>query len=166
MDDVTVNISGLDDLQAALEKLGGEQSRAIVKDGLSEGGNALRGAMQVNTAASFTGEPARVAAQQSSWSKSTKMSDDLAGVVRVSPKGKLVDLHVSRGRGRQPLGRIYRRSLAYLIRIAEFGTSGGKERGSIKHSMPMSRGFEMYKSAVLEKVIEVIKSRLPLDSTE
>jgi hypothetical protein len=165
-DDVTFEMTGLDELQKALEKLGNEAGRDIVKDGLSQGGDVLRDAMRVNTAASFIGEPKTVAAQQSSWSKSTKMEEDLAGTVRVAPKGKLVDLHVSRGHGRQPLGRIYRRSLAYLVKLAEFGSSGGKERGLIKHSMPMSRGFEQYKSVVFDKVIEVIKSALPLDSTE
>ena len=161
MDDITVNISGLDALQSALEQLGGGDARAIVKDGLSQGGDALRSAMQVSSSASFTGEPARVAAQKSSWSKSTRVAD-LAGTVRVAPKGSLPDLHVSLGKGRQPKGRIYRRSLAYLLRLAEFGTSGGKQRGGIKRSMPMTRGFEQYKSAVLEKVVEVIKQRLKL----
>jgi len=164
MDDIEVTVSGLSELQDKLERLAGETSRAIVKDGLSQGGEALRGAMQLNTSASFTGEPARVAAQQSSWSKSTRMESDLSGRVRVAPKGSLVDLHVSRGKGRQPKGRIYRRSLAYLIKLAEFGSSGGKDRGSIKHSMPMTKGFEMYKNALLERVIDVIKSHLPMDS--
>lgn len=163
MDDVTINIEGLDQLQDALKKLAGEQSRVIVKEGLSQGGDALRNAMQVNCASSLTGEPSRVAAQQSSWSKSTRMESDIAGVVRVGPKGKLIDLHVSRGKGRQPLGKIYRRTLAYLLKLAEFGSSGGKERGGIRHSMPMTKGFEMYKGAVLERVIAVIREKLPLE---
>jgi hypothetical protein len=145
-----------------LEKLAGEDSRAIVKDGLSQGGDALRNAMQVSSASSFTGEVAQLAGKQSSWSKSTKMESDLAGVVRVQPKGSLPELHKSEGKGRQPKDRLYRRSLRYLIKLAEFGSSGGKERGGIKRSMPMSRGFEQYKRAVLERVVEVIKERLKL----
>jgi hypothetical protein len=163
MDDVEVEVTGLAELQSALERLGGADARAIVREGLSQGGDALRNAMQVNTAASFTGEPGRVAAQQSSWSKSTKMSDDLAGVVRVGPKGSLPDIHVSRGRGRQPLGKIYRRSLSYLIRLCEFGPQGGKEHGALGRKFPMTGGFMAYRGAVLERVISVIKTRLNLE---
>ena len=161
-DDVTVEIRGLSELQAKLEQLAGDDARAIVKDGLSQGGDALRQAMMVSTASVFSGEPRQVAGQQSSWSKSTKMESDLSGHVRVGPKGSLADLHVSKGKGRQPLGRIYRRSLAYLIRLCEFGPQGGKERGALGRKMPMTGGFETYRGAVLERVVEVIKSRLKL----
>ncbi len=159
-DDVTVEIKGLSELQTALEKMGGDEARAIVKDGLSQGGDALRQAMMVSTASVFSGEPRQVAGQQSSWSKSTKMESDLSGIVRVGPKGALPPLHVSEGKGRQPLGRIYRRSLAYLIRLCEFGPQGGKERGALGRKTPMTGGFETYRGAVLERVVDVIKSRL------
>jgi hypothetical protein len=48
------------------------------------------------------------------------------------------------------------------MKLAEFGTGGGKERGGIRRNTPMTSGFEVYKGAVLEKVVEVIKSRLGL----
>ncbi len=163
MSDEEVEITGLDQLQDRLERLGGDEAREIVKEGLSEGGDALREVMRISCADAFTGEPRQVAAQQSSWSKSARMESDLSGTVRVGPKGSLVDLHVSRGHGRQPLNKIYRRSLRYLIKLAEFGSSGGKERGDIRRSTPMTSGFESYKNAVLEKVIEVIQKRLGLD---
>lgn len=159
-DDIEVNITGLDALQAKLEELAGPVAKAIVRDGLKQGGDALRGAMQVSTAAAFSGEPARIAADPKSWARSVKMVDDLAGVTRVSPKGVLVDLHVSRGKGRQPLGAIYRRSLRYLIKLCEFGSQGGKDRGALGHKTPMSSGFETYKGALLEKLISVIREKL------
>jgi hypothetical protein len=158
-----VTVTGLSELQTALERLGGEEARAIVKDGLSEGGDALRDAMRVSTASVFTGEPRQVAAQQSSWSKSTKMESDLSGVVRVGPKGSLADLHVSKGKGRQPLNKIYRRSLRYLIALCEFGSSGGKERGALGRKFPMTGGFETYRDALVERVAEVIKQHLGLE---
>jgi hypothetical protein len=161
-DDITIEVSGMDALQAELERIGGTEAKAIVKDGLNQGGEALRGAMQISTSTAFTGEPASLAAQKSSWSKSTKMGDELSGTVRVGPKGFLPDIHVSRGKGRQPLGKIYRRSLAYLIRLCEFGAQGGKERGALGRKFPMTGGFQQYKGAVLEKVISVIKEKLHL----
>ncbi len=161
-DDVTVKITGLSELQAKLEQLAGDEARAIVKDGLSQGGDALRQAMMVSTASVFSGEPRQVAGQQSSWSKSVKLDGDLAGVVRVSPKGSLPELHKSYGRGRQPKDKLYRRSLRYLIALCEFGPQGGKERGALGRKTPMTSGFETYRGAVLERVVEVIKSRLKL----
>ncbi len=162
-DDITCEVTGLAELEAKLEQLAGEDARAIVKDGLSEGGDALREAMRVSTASAFTGEPRQVAAQQSSWSKSTKMESDLSGRVRVSPKGSLADLHKSVGKGRQPKDKLYRRSLRYLIALCEFGAQGGKERGALGRKYPMTGGFETYKSALLDRVVEVIKQRLGLE---
>lgn len=161
-DDVSVEVLGLSELEAKLEQLAGEDARVIVRDGLSQGGDALRQAMMVGVSSAFSGEPAQLAAQQSSWSKSTKMASDLAGVVRVAPKGSLPELHKSEGKGRQPLGKLYRRSLRYLISLCEFGSHGGKDRGALGRSMPMTRSFEQYRSAVLERCVEVIKERLKL----
>lgn len=163
MSEDKVTVTGLSELQTALERLGGDEARAIVKDGLSEGGDALREAMRVSTSSVFTGEPRRVAAQQNSWSKSTKMESDLSGRVRVSPKGSLADLHKSVGKGRQPKDRLYRRSLRYLIALCEFGAQGGKERGALGRKYPMTGGFETYKSALLDRVVEVIKQHLGLE---
>lgn len=50
MDDIEINVTGLSELQDKLERLAGETSRAIVRDGLSQGGDALRNAMQVKSA--------------------------------------------------------------------------------------------------------------------
>jgi len=162
MEDISIEVSGLAELQKQLEKLGGQAAKDIVRDGLREGGDALRGAMMVSTASAFSGEPAAIARNQKSWSRSVKMYDDLSGVTRVGPKGKLPPLHKSYGHGMQPKDKIYRRSLAYLIKLCEFGASGGKERGALGRKTPMTSGFESYKGAVLERVVSVIKERLKL----
>ena len=161
-EDFHFEIQGLDELDAKLKALG-EKARPATREALSQGGDAMRDAMRVSTAAAFTGEPAQVAAQQNSWSKSIKMQSDTSGTVSIKPKGSLPPLHVSRGKGIQPLGRIYRRSLRYLIALCEFGASGGKERGALGRKTPMSGGFESYKDAILERVIDVLKEELGVE---
>jgi len=160
MDDIEVSMTGLSELQAALENLGGTEAKAIVRDGLSQGGDALRVAMMVQ-GASAKGEVGTALQQKTSWSKATHMDDDLAGTVRVGPKGALPDLHVARGGGMQPKGKLYRRSLNYIVRLLEFG--GRDPAGNLgPRTMPMTTGYETYKGAVLEKVVAVIKERLGL----
>jgi hypothetical protein len=159
MDDITVEITGLSELQDRLEEMATTDAKAIVRDGLSQGGEALRSGMQVEGATS-KGEIGQALSQKANWSKSIKMGDELSGVVRVSPKGALPDLHVARGGGMQSKGHIYRRSLAYIVKMLEFG--GRDPAGNLGRSAPMTRGFETYKSAALERLIAVIKDRLKL----
>lgn len=163
MEDVTVEITGLSELEDALERLGGEQARTITKEGLKQGGVALQEAMMVECSADVKGEARQLLTQKSGWSKSVKMEGDLSGRVRVGPKGSLVELHVARGHGRQPKGHIYRRSLKYLVKLMEFGGNSDDARAlNVGRTAPMTRGFEVYKGAVLERVIAVIKDLLQL----
>jgi len=167
-EDVEVSITGLSELQTALENLAGKEAKAIVRDGLSQGGDTLREEMMDECSRDLKGEPSTVAGQKSSWSKSTRMGDELSGTTRVAPKGKLVRLHKALHhkvwhKGMQPFGAFYFRSLNYLLRLAEFGAQGGKERGLIPRSAPMTRGFEGGKGRVLDKVVAVIRERLHLE---
>jgi hypothetical protein len=96
------------------------------------------------------------------WSKRVKMTrgDELAGVVRVGPRGSLPEQHKGTGRGMQGRGRLYQRSLAYLVKLMEFG--GGKPSENIGRSHPMTSGFESHKDNMLAAIIERIKERLKL----
>ncbi len=160
MDDITVEITGLSELQAKLEEMATTDARHIVKEGLSQGGEALRMGMMVEGSTN-KGEIGQALRQKDHWSKSIKLGEELSGTARVGPKGSLPDLHVARGGGMQPKGRIYRRSLNYIVRLLEFG--GRDPAGNLgPRTMPVTRGFETYKSAALERVIAVIKDRLKL----
>ncbi len=158
-DDVTVNVQGLSDLQTALENLRDVEAKKIVRQGLNKGGDALRNGMQVQASQSAKGQIGRVLGKQESWSKRIKMDEDRAGRVFVGPKGSLPDLHRARGGGMQPKGSIYRRSLNYLVKLMEFG---GREAraANVGHTMPMTRGFAIYRAAVLQRVVDVIRERL------
>ncbi len=159
-EDFSIEVLGMDALQAKLEELGGNEAKTIVRDGLKEGGEALRGAMQVQGGANKA-ELGKALSDQRNWSKSVKMGDELSGTVRVGPKGSLVDIHVARGGGMQPKGRIYRRSLKYIVKMMEFGGHDARAL-NVGQTMPMSRGFSLYKDAILERIISVIKERLHL----
>ncbi len=160
-----VEIKGFEALQDNLRRLADEAPRKIISKGLSQGGDALRQAMMDECGSALPGEPGKVASQKSSWTKKTKMTAEHDGRCQVNPKGKLVRLHKALHhkvwhKGMQPAGSFYFRSLNYLLKLAEFGASGGKERGLIPKCMPMTRGFERNKGKVLERVIEVIKEAL------
>jgi hypothetical protein len=160
MEDFEITITGLSELQAKLEELGTVDAKAIVRDGLNQGGEALRSGMMIEGSTN-KGEIGQALRQKDHWSKSIRMGDELSGTARVGPKGSLPDLHVARGGGMQPKGNIYRRSLNYIVRLLEFG--GRNPAGNLgPRTMPVTRGFEVYKSAALERVITVIKDRLKL----
>jgi hypothetical protein len=163
MDDITVEITGLSDLQDRLEELAKVDALAIVRDGLDEGGEALRSGMMIEGSTN-KGEIGRALRQKSNWSKRITMGDELSGTARISPKGSLPALHVARGGGMQSKGHIYRRSLKYIVKMLEFG--GRNPAENLGHSAPMTRGFEVYKNAALERVIDVIKQQLQLSDDD
>lgn len=159
-DNVTVTIRGLDELQATLEDLGTKEAKAIVRAGLKDGAKEVQqGIAAVGTSA--PGEIGEKMGQPSTWKISTSLrSNDLAGTARIKPHGSLDDLHHSKGIGRQPKGSWYHRSIVYLLKLQEFGPSGGKYHGS---RLPvMSAGFESSKQKALDKIIATIKERLHL----
>jgi hypothetical protein len=158
--DFTVEIKGLDTLQATLERLGTVEAKNIVRDALNAGAIELKTAM-VQGAHSVPGEPGAMLRDTGNWSKRVKMEkEDLAGRVRVSVKGTLLDTHTSKGHGTIPKGNRYRRSLAYILRLLEFG--GRDPAYNLGHSKPMTSGFEGHQSEILSSVISKIKERLKL----
>jgi hypothetical protein len=163
MEDIEVTITGLSDLQDSLERLGTVEAKAIVKQGLSEGGEAFRGAMMIEGSTNKA-ELGQALGQKANWSKSVKLGEELSGRVRVAPKGSLPDLHVARGGGMQPKGHIYRRSLAYIVKMMEFGGRDARA-ANVGRTAPITRAFETYKGAVLERVIAIIRERLNLSDT-
>lgn len=160
-EDFTVEITGLSELQANLEKLGTDEARAIVKEGLQAGGKDLQKAM-VEGATSVKGEPGELLRSTSSWSRRVSMTrgDDLAGVVRVGPKGHLSKTHTAKGGGMQPKGNVYKRSLAYIVKLLELG--GRDPAYNLGRSFPMTGGFESHKDELLDRIISVIRERLKL----
>jgi hypothetical protein len=159
-DDITVEVKGLDTLQAELERIGTVEAKNIVRDALNAGAIELKTAM-VEGSQSVPGEPGQMLRDASNWSKRVKMEkEDLAGTVRVGVKGSLSQTHTSKGHGTIPKGNRYRRSLAYILRLLEFG---GKDPAyNLGHSKPMTSGWESHQSELLDSVIARIKTRLKL----
>lgn len=163
-DDMTVEIEGLDELEAALEKLAGTESRSIVRAGLYAGSTAIVESM-TSAGGSVPGEPGQKLGDKHNWSKSTRMTrgDELGGVVHVRPKGSLDELHTGEGSPKtyfQPKGKKYKRSLAYLVKLMELGSGGGKYDGP---RFPiMTATFSSNKDSYLERIIGVIRERLKL----
>ena len=162
-DDIEIKVTGLSELQAALEKLGKDEGRAIVREGLKAGGTAMQEAMMEMSSSAVHGEPGVFLSQKSSWSRSVRMTrgDELAGVTRVRPKGSLPETHTALGIGMQKKGTKYHRSLIYLVKLLEFGPSGGLPRGQGKFPV-MTAGFESNQDKFLARVINVIRDRLKL----
>jgi hypothetical protein len=159
MADIEINVTGFKELQAALEKLGGDEARAIVREGLKAGAIALQDAMMIGSS-TLKGEAGAMLRERSSWSKSVRMKGDLVGVTRVRPKGSLPEIHTGTGKGMQGKGVRYRRSLAYLVKIAEFG--GGHPADNWGRHFPMTSGYESNIGSILDRVISVIKERLKI----
>jgi len=159
-DEFSFEVKGLKELQAKLEELGTTEARTIVREGLKAGGAALQQAM-VEGSTSVPGEPGQLLRSTTSWSKRvTMLKDALAGIVRVRPKGELSHTHTSKGHGMQPKGHRYHRSLAYLVKLAEFG--GNDPAYNVGKSHPMTSGFESHQDGLLNAIIATIKERLKL----
>ena len=157
-DGITVNVQGLDKLQAALEDLGDKQAKAIVRDGIRAGGKAAVEAF-VQSAAGVHGEPGDLLRNPKSWKMRYKsIRAALAGSVKISATGSLPEQHKGTGRGIQPKGKIYRRSLAYLVKLLELGSAGGTYRG--QRYPVMTSGFETSRSTILDRIIGVIQQKL------
>lgn len=153
-DDITVSVQGLSELQATLEQMPETIGNAVIKDALTAGGKATQQAM-VEGCASIKGEAGEQLRSLSAWSRTVKMLSNLAGRVRVSPKGSLPEPHKGTGRGMQPKGRIYERSLAYIVKLAEFG--GRSPAQNVGRSAPMTSGWESHQSEILDAVTESCK---------
>jgi hypothetical protein len=158
-DTISVDVLGLPELMSKLDDLATNEAKKIVRAGVAAGATEIVKGM-TDVAGMAPGEIGELLSQKSSWKKSTRSSrgDDLAATATVRPKGTLPDLHVGTGRGIQPKGNRYYRSLAYLVRLLEFGSSGYKG----KRAPVMTAGYEASKGNVLDAIAEKIRERLKL----
>lgn len=162
MDDITVSIDGLEELERRLTDMATADSRKIVRAGLYAGSAAIVESM-VGAGGSIPGEPGQLLSDKHSWSKSTRMTrgDELAGIVHVKPKGALSEEHTGEGSPKhtfQPKGKKYHRSLKYLVKLMELGGSGGNYNGP---RFPiMTATFASNKDAYISRVIERIREGL------
>ena len=157
-DAVTCEVKGLDQLQAALEDLGDKQAKAIVRDAARAGGQVAVAAF-VQSAGGVHGEPGELLRNPKSWKMRYKsVKDALAGSVTIRATGTLPETHKGTGRGIQPKGRLYHRSLAYLVKLLELGSGGGEYRGQ-KYPV-MTSAFESSQQTILDRIISVIQQKL------
>jgi hypothetical protein len=157
-DTITVQVNGLDQLQAALEELGDKQAKAIVRDGARAGGRAAVDAF-VQSAAGVHGQPGDLLRSPKSWKMRYKsIRGELAGSVKISATGSLPPLHKGTGRGIQPKGKLYQRSLAYLVKLLELGSAGGSYRG--QRYPVMTSAFDSHRDNILDRIISVVQQKL------
>ncbi len=155
--EITVEVKGLDQLQAALEDLGDKQAKAIVRDVTRAGGKVAIDAF-VQSAGGVHGEPGNLLRDPKSWKQRYKsISGELAGSVKVFASGSLPKERVGSGRGIQQRGNVYHRSLSYLVKLLELGSASGS--GGQRYPI-MTAGFDGSQQTILDKIISVIQAKL------
>src|ERR1700730_19464326 len=95
--EITVEVKGLNQLQAAREDLGDKQAKAIVRDATRAGGKVAVDAF-VQSAGGVHGEPGEMLRNPKSWKMRYKsIRDALAGSVKISATGSLPETHKGTG---------------------------------------------------------------------
>ena len=156
---VTCEIKGLDELQRKLTDMG-KEAKPIVREGLKAGAAEFQNGI-MGMGEGVGGELGAQLGDRKTWKIRTKLrSDEVAGTATVQPTGSLPELHHSLGNGKQPKGKWYRRSIAYMVKLMEFGSGGGEYHGPRR--AVMTGGFESSKDIALQAVIAKIKERLHL----
>jgi len=146
-------VTGLDKLQAALEDLGDKQAKAIVRDATRAAGKDCVQAL-VESSGGVHGEPGDLLRDPKSWKmRYRSIKGELAGSVKIFATGSLPKERVGTGKGKQPKGRLYHRSLAYLVKLMELGPTG--QRYPV-----MTSAFDSHASNFIDKIVQVIQQKL------
>ncbi len=84
----------------------------------------------MQSAGGVHGEPGDLLRNTKSWKMRYKyIRNAFTRHVKISATGTLSEEHKGTGRGIQPKGKIYHRSLAYLVKLMELGSGGGNYTG-------------------------------------
>lgn len=166
MSDSSIEIHGIDEINAKLEEMTVKAERSVLREGMKAAADVVTGAMQAEGSAA-PGEIGEALADPGSWSRSISIRAGHSAETKIGPKGALPEVHVGRGatktktgwRG-QPKGSRYRRSLQYLIKLMEFG--GQDNAANLPKSNPMSTGFQKSQDNAVQAFITNLKDSLDL----
>ena len=159
MSDSSITISGVDEINAALDELTIKAERAVLREGMKAAADQVVGSMQAAGSA-CPGEIGEALADPGSWTRGISILSGHAAKLSVRPKGSLPEKHTDTGKGRQPKGHMYQRSLEYLLNLMEFGPKVGKT--SLPLSKPMTDGWNNSKVRAYEAFISNVKQVLGL----
>jgi len=157
----TVKISGLSELEDALAKLGNDEAKAIIKDGLKAGAACSVKSICDTAPSGATGD-LKLA---KNWKVTTSIKPELlAGRARIKPTGKEEHERIGRGRSKtndtwrgQPKGKPYHRSHAYIVKLMEFGSALG---ATVRKFPVMTAGFASGANKSMDAIVDTIKDRL------
>jgi HK97 gp10 family phage protein len=139
MDDFTVEIKGLDQLQAALEELPEKVAKRGLRQSLRAGGSVIKDGM-------ISGAPQESGFLSEHIDVKTRLrADELAGSAFIGPNGKMV---YPRKPGWPP------RTAALVARWLEFGTS------RIAKKPFMTQAFETRKQDALDAIVSKLRDAL------
>ncbi len=147
--EIVVTISGLDQLQKALEELPQKVAKKDLRAALKAGANVIKQATMALI-------PVETGFEQSHIDIRTRLrSDELAGTAWVGPNSKIVRPERIGKVGRN--GKPWRAwSAAMIGRFLEFGTSR-KSKNPV-----FTQGFEVSKSAAVDAVAQKLRDLLGL----
>jgi HK97 gp10 family phage protein len=158
-DDITVEISGLDALQAKLdaigEEFGNKKQGSVLRSALFRGGSVMKEAM-ARTAPKHTGFLSENIAARTTMTKGA--FKNLGGSVFIGPAGKVLypaerATSAIRKAGKR-VGKYLRVSAVMVARFLEFGTSKMSKKPFLTQS------FESYKDDALNAIIETLKAKI------
>jgi HK97 gp10 family phage protein len=158
-DDITVEISGLDALQAKLDQIGEEFGNkaegSVLRSALFRGGSVMKEAM-ARTAPKHTGFLSENIAARTTMTKGA--FKNLGGSVFIGPAGKVLypveaTTAPMRRLGKK-VGKYLRVSAVMVARWLEFGTRKMSKRPF------MTQAFESYKDDALNAIIETLKAKI------
>lgn len=146
---VTVRISGLSELQSALEKLPQKVAKKDLRAALKAGANVIRKAQAALA-------PEETGFEESHIDIRTRLrGDELAGTAWIGPNNKIVRPERIGKVGRK--GKPWRQWTAMMVaRFLEFGTT--------RHSKKpfLTQGFETSKSAAVDAIVQKLRDLLGL----
>lgn len=154
-DYVTVNVQGLDKLQAALEELPQKVAKKGIRKALAAGGNLFKASMVALA-------PKRTGFLSEHFGVKVKMNrNELAGTAFIGPQGKMDYPEFMSGaykikRVGSKLRKVGRIAVASVARFLEFGTSKMSKKPF------MTQAFESDKDKALEAVTNALKASLDL----
>jgi hypothetical protein len=167
MSESSIEITGIEAINAKLEEMTVKAERSVLRDGMKAAADVVIGNLQAEGSAA-PGEIGEILADPASWSRSISIRAGHSAETKIGPKGALPEIHVGRGatktvsgwRG-QPKGSRYRRSLFYLLEMME-GIRTKDNAANLPQSHPMSTGFQRSQSNAVQAFITNLKDKLGL----
>ena len=165
MSESSIEITGIEAINAALEEMTVKAERSVLREGMKAAADVVTGSLQAE-GSKAPGEIGDALADPGSSTRSISIRSGHSAETKIGPKGALPEVHVGRGatktekgwRG-QPKGSRYRRSLFYLLEMME-GLRTRDNAKNLPQSHPMSTGFQKSQSNAVQAFITNLKDKL------